>query len=140
MQELMRMCTDYREITKLTVRNRYPLSRIDDLFDQLQGAMWFLRIDLHSGCKWSTFEVYWRLYARHVECGGKKTAAIEILRKKLCEVLGLVVSNDDLASRYVMQSRRREVKSESSNKEGGIGQVVRVIPDSRGLLVVETEY
>nr|GFA89232.1 transposon Ty3-G Gag-Pol polyprotein [Tanacetum cinerariifolium] len=32
-----RMCIDYRELNKLTVKNRYPLSRIDDLFDQLQG-------------------------------------------------------------------------------------------------------
>ncbi|GKF16356.1 hypothetical protein Tco_0061274, partial [Tanacetum coccineum] len=35
---LFRMCIDYRELNKLTVKNRYPLSRIDDLFDQLQGS------------------------------------------------------------------------------------------------------
>ncbi|KAJ9553505.1 hypothetical protein OSB04_017550 [Centaurea solstitialis] len=45
----MRMCIDYRELNKLTVKNRYPLSRIDDLFDQLQGAAWFSKIDLRSG-------------------------------------------------------------------------------------------
>ncbi|MCQ7285371.1 reverse transcriptase domain-containing protein, partial [Salmonella enterica] len=45
----MRMCIDYRELNKLTVKNRYPLSRIDDLFDQLQGANWFSKIDLRSG-------------------------------------------------------------------------------------------
>ncbi|KAD7116963.1 hypothetical protein E3N88_04231 [Mikania micrantha] len=33
-----RMCIDYRELNKLTIKNRYPLPRIDDLFDQLQGA------------------------------------------------------------------------------------------------------
>ncbi|KAJ9557621.1 LOW QUALITY PROTEIN: hypothetical protein OSB04_012235 [Centaurea solstitialis] len=173
MQELMWMCTDYREITKLTIPAvedrrslrstsgshvvledrsslrvrgedvhkavfyiRYvyfefmvmsfgltnaPTAFVDSVYQNIAGQCW---ID-QGRCKWSTFEVYWRLYARHVECGGKKTAAIEILRKKLCEVLGLVVSNDDLASRYVMQSRRRAVKSESSNKEGGMGQVVR---------------
>ncbi|GKD81813.1 hypothetical protein Tco_1348652 [Tanacetum coccineum] len=33
-----RMCIDYRELNKLTVKNRYPLLRIDDLFDQLQGS------------------------------------------------------------------------------------------------------
>ncbi|KAJ9557619.1 LOW QUALITY PROTEIN: hypothetical protein OSB04_012233, partial [Centaurea solstitialis] len=98
-----------------------PTAFVDSVNQNIAGQCW---ID-QGRCKWSTFEVYWRLYARHVECGGKKTAAIEILRKKLCEVLGLVVSNDDLASRYVMQSRRRAVKSESSNKEGGMGQVVR---------------
>ncbi|KAJ9537987.1 hypothetical protein OSB04_030720 [Centaurea solstitialis] len=45
----MRMCIDYRELNKLTVKNRYPLPRIDDLFDQLQGAAWFSKIDLRSG-------------------------------------------------------------------------------------------
>ncbi|KAI3717316.1 hypothetical protein L1987_68865 [Smallanthus sonchifolius] len=45
----MRMCMDYRELNKLTVKNRYPLPRIDDLFDQLQGASWFSKIDLKSG-------------------------------------------------------------------------------------------
>ncbi|KAJ0544333.1 putative nucleotidyltransferase, Ribonuclease H [Helianthus annuus] len=45
----MRMCIDYRELNKLTVKNRYPLLRIDDLFDQLQGAKWFSKIDLRSG-------------------------------------------------------------------------------------------
>ena len=34
----MRLCIDYRELNKVTIRNRYPLPRIDDLFDQLQGA------------------------------------------------------------------------------------------------------
>ncbi|GKD83565.1 putative reverse transcriptase domain-containing protein [Tanacetum coccineum] len=44
-----RMCIDYRELNKLTVKNRYPLSRIDDLFDQLHGSQFFLKIDLRSG-------------------------------------------------------------------------------------------
>ncbi|XP_024977651.1 uncharacterized protein LOC112515213 [Cynara cardunculus var. scolymus] len=39
----------YRELNKLTVKNRYPLPRIDDLFDQLQGAAYFSKIDLRSG-------------------------------------------------------------------------------------------
>ncbi|KAD5960752.1 hypothetical protein E3N88_12224 [Mikania micrantha] len=45
----MRMCINYRELNKLTVKNRYPLPRIYDLFDQLQGAKWFSKIDLRSG-------------------------------------------------------------------------------------------
>ncbi|GJY39865.1 putative reverse transcriptase domain-containing protein [Tanacetum coccineum] len=45
----MRMCIDYKELNKLTIKNCYPLPRIDDLFDQLQGACCFSKIDLHSG-------------------------------------------------------------------------------------------
>nr|GFD50427.1 putative reverse transcriptase domain-containing protein [Tanacetum cinerariifolium] len=41
-----RMCIDYRELNKLTVKNRYPLPRIDDLFDQLQGSSIYSKIDL----------------------------------------------------------------------------------------------
>nr|GEU95233.1 putative reverse transcriptase domain-containing protein [Tanacetum cinerariifolium] len=45
----IRMCIDYRELNKLTVKNRYPLPRIDNLFDQFQGARYFSKIDLRSG-------------------------------------------------------------------------------------------
>ncbi|GJS13311.1 reverse transcriptase domain-containing protein [Tanacetum coccineum] len=44
-----RMCIDYRELNKLTVKNRYPLPRIDDLFEQLQGSSVYSKIDLRSG-------------------------------------------------------------------------------------------
>ncbi|GKC41499.1 putative reverse transcriptase domain-containing protein [Tanacetum coccineum] len=44
-----RMCIDYRKLNKLTVKNRYPLPRIDDLFDQLQGSSVYSKIDLRSG-------------------------------------------------------------------------------------------
>ncbi|GJZ59125.1 putative reverse transcriptase domain-containing protein [Tanacetum coccineum] len=44
-----RMCIDYRELNKLTMKNRYPLPRIDDLFDQLQGSSVYSKIDLRSG-------------------------------------------------------------------------------------------
>nr|GEV13471.1 putative reverse transcriptase domain-containing protein [Tanacetum cinerariifolium] len=43
------MCIDYRELNKLTVKNHYPLPRIDDLFDQLQGLQFFSKIYLRSG-------------------------------------------------------------------------------------------
>ncbi|GJU44582.1 putative reverse transcriptase domain-containing protein [Tanacetum coccineum] len=44
-----RMCIDYRELNKLTIKNRYPLLKINDLFDQLQGLQYFSKINLRSG-------------------------------------------------------------------------------------------
>ncbi|GJR97772.1 retrotransposon protein, putative, ty3-gypsy subclass [Tanacetum coccineum] len=44
-----RMCIDYRKLNKLTIKNRYPLPRIDDLFDQLQGSSVYFKIDMRSG-------------------------------------------------------------------------------------------
>ena len=45
----LRMCIDYRQINKLTVKNKYPFQRIEDLFDQLKGVSVFSKIDLRSG-------------------------------------------------------------------------------------------
>ena len=45
----LRMCIDYRQLNKMTIKNKYPLPRTDDLFDQLQGGSYFSKINLRSG-------------------------------------------------------------------------------------------
>ena len=45
----LRLCIDYRQLNKVTVKNKYSLPRIDDLFDQMRGAEVFSKIDLRSG-------------------------------------------------------------------------------------------
>ncbi|KAH0636341.1 hypothetical protein KY285_036093 [Solanum tuberosum] len=44
----LRMCIDYRQLNKVTIKNKYPIPKTDDLFDQFQGASYFLKIDLRS--------------------------------------------------------------------------------------------
>ena len=46
--DTIRLCVDYRQLNKMTVKNKYLLPKIDDLFDQLKGASVFLKIDLRS--------------------------------------------------------------------------------------------
>ncbi|GJT53601.1 putative reverse transcriptase domain-containing protein [Tanacetum coccineum] len=70
-----RMCIDYRELNKLTVKNRYPLPRIDDLFDQLQGSSVYSKIDLRTRkSNERNLKKYWgvlkkeELYAKFSKC------------------------------------------------------------------------
>ena len=44
-----RMCIDYRALNKNTIKNRFPIPRIEDIFDRLQGSSYYIRIDLKSG-------------------------------------------------------------------------------------------
>ena len=45
----LRLCIDYRQLNRVTIKNRYPLPRIDDLFDHLRGARVYSKIDLRTG-------------------------------------------------------------------------------------------
>jgi hypothetical protein len=45
----LRMCIDYRELNKNTIKNRYSIPRIDELIDELHGEVYFLKINLRSG-------------------------------------------------------------------------------------------
>jgi hypothetical protein len=45
----IRLCVDYRKLNEVTIKNKYPLPKIEDLFDQLNGAKVFFKIDLRTG-------------------------------------------------------------------------------------------
>ncbi|GJX25068.1 putative reverse transcriptase domain-containing protein [Tanacetum coccineum] len=107
------MCIDYKELNKLAVKNRYPLLRIDDLFDQLQGSSVYLKIDLRSGYHQlrvreeditkTTFRTHYGYYEFQVmpfgltntlavfidlmNRGDKEEVAFQLLKKKLCSPL-----------------------------------------------------
>nr|GEW28102.1 reverse transcriptase domain-containing protein [Tanacetum cinerariifolium] len=85
-----RMCINYRELNKLTIKNCYPLPRIDDLFDQLQGSSVYSKIDLRLR--------YNRLRKNKKYIWGEdQESAYQLLKQKLCEapILALPEGNDD---------------------------------------------
>nr|GEU40492.1 hypothetical protein [Tanacetum cinerariifolium] len=103
------MCIDYRELNKLTVKNRYPLPRIDDLFDQLQGSLIYSKIDLRSG-----LAGYYRRFiagfskitksmtkltrkGAKFDLGDKEEAAFQLIMQKLCSapILALSEGSED---------------------------------------------
>ncbi|GKD37319.1 retrovirus-related pol polyprotein from transposon 17.6 [Tanacetum coccineum] len=104
------MCIDYRELNKLTVKNRYPLPRIDDLFDQLQGSSVYSKIDLRSGYHQLRVRLagYYRRFIEGIskiakpltkltkknvkyEWKEKEEGAFQLLKQKLCSALILAL-------------------------------------------------
>nr|GEV90437.1 hypothetical protein [Tanacetum cinerariifolium] len=88
------MCIDYRDLYKLTVKNRYSLLGIDDLFDQLQGSNIYSKIDLRSRCYYRRFIEGFSKIAKPMtkltqkkvmfDWGDKQEAAFQLLKQKLC--------------------------------------------------------
>nr|GEX84737.1 putative reverse transcriptase domain-containing protein [Tanacetum cinerariifolium] len=116
----LRMCIDYQELNKLTVKNRYPLPRIDNLFDQLRGSSVYSKIDLRSGYHQlrnkKEHEEHLRtilnllkkeeLYAKFSKCkfwipkGDKQEATFQLLKQKLCSapILALPEGSEDFVA------------------------------------------
>nr|GEX84851.1 transposon Ty3-G Gag-Pol polyprotein [Tanacetum cinerariifolium] len=99
------MCIDYRELNKLTVKNRYPFLRIDDLFDQLQGSSVYSKIDLRLGFIEGFSKIakpMTKLTQKKIkfEWGDKQEAAFQLLKQKLCSapILALPEGSEDFVA------------------------------------------
>ncbi|KAA3488695.1 RNA-directed DNA polymerase-like protein [Gossypium australe] len=61
-EKTIRLCIDYRQLNKVTIKNKYLLPQIDDLFDQLKGSTVYSKIDLRSGLFMDLMNVIFYLY------------------------------------------------------------------------------
>nr|GFB73645.1 transposon Ty3-G Gag-Pol polyprotein [Tanacetum cinerariifolium] len=106
-----RMCIDYRELNKLTVKNRYPLPRIDDLFDQLQGSSVYSKIDLRSG--------YHQLRVREEDI--PKTA----FRTRLAGYYQRFIEGFSKIAKPMTKLTQKKVKFEWGNKQEAAFQLLK---------------
>ncbi|GJR49639.1 putative reverse transcriptase domain-containing protein [Tanacetum coccineum] len=119
----MRMCIDYRELNKLTIKNRYPLPRIDDLFDQLQGLAVTTEVLLRiSPYRKAPHPDDSRRIKRKV-WGDKQDEATKILKEKLCNAP--VFSTPLMDPDGTLWSIVMPIKTRIWVRADAIGQVVR---------------
>jgi hypothetical protein len=101
------MCVDYRSLNDVTVKNKYPLPRIEDLFDQMRGARVFSKIDLRTGYHQvkipkTTFSTRYGLYEFTVMSFGLTNAPayfMNLMNKVFMECWGLVLKCYELRTR-----------------------------------------
>nr|GEY73313.1 transposon Ty3-G Gag-Pol polyprotein [Tanacetum cinerariifolium] len=106
------MCIDFQESNKLTVKNRYPLPRIDDLFDQLQGSSVYSKIDLRSG--------YHQLRVREEDIPKKTT-----FRTRLAGYYRRFIEGFSKVARPMTKLTQRKVKFEWGDKQEAAFQLLK---------------
>ncbi|KAK1411676.1 hypothetical protein QVD17_38234 [Tagetes erecta] len=126
--ETFPMCIDYRELNKVTVINRYPLPRIDDMFDQLQGSSYYSKIDLRSGYHYLRVheEEITKQLSEPVTWGDQQEAAFQLLKQKHCSapILSLPEGTEDFVV-YCDASRQMKIHEKNySTHDIELGAVI----------------
>ncbi|GKB94351.1 putative reverse transcriptase domain-containing protein, partial [Tanacetum coccineum] len=136
------MCIDYRELNKLTVKNRYPLLRIDDLFDQLQGSSVYSKIDLRSGYHQLRFrdeyitKTMFRTRYGHYKFQSKEEHAehlkliLELLKKeelyaKSCWLLPTIIKGFSKIAKPMTKLSQKNMKFDWSEKAEAAFQLLK---------------